>query len=185
MANTKIVDLEIVTSNFLKLLKKSKLPHMIVGGAAVNYFGDFRLTKDLDVVVALEPKNVNKLLSLLKKQSYIFHKKEIETLTKLSNRFVIADPSNTYRIDLWIPKTYYEKKAFERRKNKKTGAGLMPFITPEDLILFKLLANRQKDISDVEGILIRQKGKLDRKHLKFWAMALDKYDQLKKIEKGL
>ncbi|OGC23579.1 hypothetical protein A2291_00335 [candidate division WOR-1 bacterium RIFOXYB2_FULL_42_35] len=185
MVSAKIIDLEIVTANFIKLLKKTRVPYMIVGGGAVNYFGDFRLTKDLDVVIALEPSSVNGLLGLLDKNGYKFHKKELEMLAKLSNRFALADPSDTYRIDLWIPKTSYEKNALDRRQNKRTNHGLISFISPEDLILFKLLAGRPQDIIDLQGVLTRQKGKLDRKYLKFWAMALDKYEQLKKIEKEL
>ena len=185
METPKIIDLEIVTNNFIKLLKNSKIPYMVVGGLAVNYFGDFRLTKDIDVVIAIDLSKIEKILNLLGRGKYKFHKEEINALAKLSNHFTITDPSDTYRIDFWIPKTYYEKKAFARRKKKRTKTGLVSFITPEDLVLFKLIANRTQDILDVESILQRQKGKLDRKYLRFWAIALNIYEKLKKLEAKL
>lgn len=155
---------------------------MIVGGFAVNYFGRLRLTEDIDVVIAIDPPKVDALLKSLDRNKYKFHKEEIRILAKLSNRFTIADPTNTYRIDLWIPKTGFEKHAFQRRRRGKIDKSWFYFTSSEDLILFKLLAGRPQDVSDIEGILQRQKGKLDRDYLRFWAMALNKYEELKKIE---
>ena len=119
----------------------------------------------------------------LAKNKFIFRKKEIKTLVKLSNRFAVADPSDTYRIDLWIPKTDLEKKAFERKLKRKINSMTINLISPEDLILFKLLTDRPQDIIDIKSILARQKGKLDEQYLKFWSMALDKHKKLKKLEK--
>jgi hypothetical protein len=40
--------------------------------------------------------------------------------------------------------------------------------TAEDFIIHKTIANRGKDWGDVEGILIRQRGKLDIDYIRNW-----------------
>jgi len=157
---------------------------MLVGGLAVAYWGEPRFTKDIDLSVYLGPSGTDALLAELTKSKFIFHKKEIMTLVKLSNRFAIADPSDTYRIDLWLPRTDFEKSALDRRLKKIIDHKYINLISPEDLILFKLLANRPQDLLDIQGILARQKRNLDEKYLQYWAIAFDKYKELDKLKLG-
>jgi hypothetical protein len=50
----------------------------------------------------------------------------------------------------------------------------------EDLIIHKAIAAREKDWIDIEGILARQRGRLDQEHILNWldqfAQALDRPD---------
>ncbi|HJT25313.1 MAG TPA: hypothetical protein VJ873_12105, partial [bacterium] len=41
--------------------------------------------------------------------------------------------------------------------------------SPEDLILLKLIPGRTKDLADVEAIVARHGGSLDKKYLRSWA----------------
>ena len=50
-------------------------------------------------------------------------------------------------------------------------------MTPEDLILLKLLANRPSDQGDIADVLFVQ-GQLDEDYLKKWAGALEITDRL-------
>jgi hypothetical protein len=179
----RIVDLEKVLYDFVGLLNKIGLPYMIVGGLAVNYYGQIRTTEDIDIVASVKLKDIPGLLKALKEKKYKFHREEISALVRMGNRFAIADPSDTYRIDFWIPKFPYENQAFDRRRKTKIGNKTLYLICPEDLVLFKLLAGRYQDEIDAVGVLKRQKGKLDRKYLKFWAMYLKKHKDLKELEK--
>src|SRR3989339_1053839 len=166
-----MVKIEDVFVALIKLFSKHKIPYMVVGGFAVAFWGEPRLTKDIDLVLATSKDILTNLVDILRDNNYVFHYEELKMLAKLSNRFAIADATNTFRIDLWIPKTQYEQRAFERRINKKYNRDKISLISPEDLILFKLLANRTKDLDDIKGVLARQKGKLDREYLRFWSMA--------------
>jgi Nucleotidyltransferase of unknown function (DUF6036) len=53
-------------------------------------------------------------------------------------------------------------------------------VTPEDLVLLKLLANRPRDIGDVQDILFIQ-GQLDESYMKRWAVELGIADRLTSI----
>ncbi len=51
---------------FLKLLNAKKVKYLVIGGYAVGYYGYPRTTNDLDIFVAAEPKNAEKLVTVLR-----------------------------------------------------------------------------------------------------------------------
>ena len=62
----------------------------------------------------------------------------------------------------------------------------MRLIEPEDLIIHKCVAGRPRDLEDVEGILIRQRLRLDLDRIRRWLGALrevvDSHDPLSLFE---
>jgi len=52
------------------------------------------------------------------------------------------------------------------------------FVSPDDLILLKLIANRPRDQGDVADILFIQ-GQLDEQYMQNWAASLEITDRLK------
>ncbi|MDI6732008.1 MAG: hypothetical protein QME05_05495 [Candidatus Margulisbacteria bacterium] len=167
----------------IKTLNAIKIPYMLVGGFAVNYYGAPRATGDIDISLLVGHENIDVLLASLKKSKFSFYPDEIKMLIKISNHFLMFDPSNTYRIDCWIPKTNFEMQALRRRKKINFAGKSIYLPAVEDLILFKLIAGRSKDDEDLKWIIKRQKGKLDKKYLKFWSMALSVNRELNKFTK--
>lgn len=172
-----------VLIKLIKILNRLKVSYMVVGGFAVNYYGLPRATVDIDLAISVDPKSIKNLLTALRKEKYIFSQNEVTTLIKISNHFIIFDPSNTYRIDCWIPKTNFELQALNRRIKTKTAGISIYLPTAEDLVLFKLSAGREKDKEDLKWIINRQKETVDKKHLKFWSIALNIHRDLSKFIK--
>jgi len=52
---------------FLQLLNSEKIEYLIVGGYAVSYYGYPRPTGDLDVWIAIDPANAERLVGALTK----------------------------------------------------------------------------------------------------------------------
>lgn len=50
---------------FLKLLNDHQVEYLLVGGYAVGYYGYPRATADMDIWIALHPKNAEKIVSAL------------------------------------------------------------------------------------------------------------------------
>jgi len=48
----------------------------------------------------------------------------------------------------------------------------IPVISPEDLILYKLLSRRERDMDDIRDILSLQKRNIDINYMKKWAEEL-------------
>jgi len=171
-----------VLKKLVKIFQSQKIPYMLVGGIATSIYGEPRATKDIDLMVMVKPYHLGKLLSTLKKNKFQFHAEEAKVLLEFGNRIMIYDPTGILRIDLWIPKTNYEKQAFKRRKKEMLKKTTLFTVSVEDLILLKLLAGRPKDIIDIEGILVK-KPKLNQNYLRFWGIALNIYDKFQKVSK--
>lgn len=75
-------------------------------------------------------------------------------------------------IDLFLAETNYQSQLLTRRRYHQTEWFGAWFVSPEDLILLKLLAGRPKDPIDVGEVLFIQ-GDLDLQYLRHWAGVLE------------
>lgn len=66
----------------------------------------------------------------------------------------------------------FESNAFKRKKKIKIFDILASFPSPEDLILFKIITGRKKDIIDAENVVKRHGQEIDKDYLIKWAMKL-------------
>ncbi len=79
------------------------------------------------------------------------------------------------KIDLWIldPKNSYARSQFERRQEKAAFGRKVFFISPEDIVLQKLLwfkeTSADRDWNDVIGMLEFLSDSLDRRYIEHWS----------------
>jgi hypothetical protein len=79
----------------------------------------------------------------------------------------------------------FEIEAFKRRRKIKLYNKTAFFPTPEDLILFKIIPGREKDMLDAKTIVTRHKDKLDTAYLKKWGQVISDDLQDVKVYKRL
>ena len=84
----------------------------------------------------------------------------------------------TIDIDVFLAETPFQLQILERRQRHGAEGWEAWFVTAEDLILLKLLADRQKDRADIADILFIQSG-LDESYMKNWAEKLAITDALR------
>jgi hypothetical protein len=72
------------------------------------------------------------------------------------------------RCDFIIAQNALEYSGIKRARLKKIYSTKIKLISPEDLVIHKITSNRPRDIEDAEGILNRQRGKLDLHYIIFW-----------------
>ncbi len=166
------MDVRTVTKKALRALEEAKIPYMIVGGLAANYYGFPRATIDVDLAVKLEGEGVDRLIKAVKKANFEISEPEVREMVKAGDRFVMACPKSGYRVDFWLAKTDHEREAIERRRQVQIFGVRTWACSPEDLVLAKLDIGRGKDVDDALGVLHRQKGKLDMRYLKLRAERL-------------
>ena len=71
--------------------------------------------------------------------------------------------------DLMIAGTSYQQEAIDRAREEPIGAGeTARVLTPEDVIVHKLIAGRSQDLADIEAIL-QAKVLLDEGYIERWA----------------
>jgi hypothetical protein len=67
----------------------------------------------------------------------------------------------------------------KRRLHLEADGHTLSVVSPEDLVLFKLLAARPRDLGDVADVLFIQ-GQLDETYMRRWARELGVSDRLEK-----
>lgn len=160
----------------LKLSKKLKTRIVFSVGIATNIWGRPRLTYDIDGIIKIEDKKIPLFLSVLSKNGFSYDKKNpikiIHGLPLLTLKY------KEIFIDLFISRNEYQNQIFERMKFIKYQRIKLPTISPEDLVLLKLMSGRTRDLDDVRDIIKFQRN-LNFKYLKKWAKKLNIFSILK------
>jgi hypothetical protein len=156
----------------------------LIGGAIAEWaWGEPRATQDLDLVVNIPIKSVNKLSKELEKRDMLIPA-EIILNNILENRADI--PINAIHVYSGLKADLYPVRegdelrhsAFRRREQVDYGPpiGKVYIHSPEDLILYKLmyfgLSQQSKHSRDIAAILKSKKSELDLDYIEGWASRL-------------
>ena len=154
----------------INLLNSQENSYIVIGGLAVGMLGEARMTHDVDVLIAIDKKDINSFLELAKNNGFAFDQKTIDSDFELKGAFRIVYDS--FPVDFIVGRMPFEKEAFKRSIKLKLFKQSASFPTPEDLILFKLIPGREKDILDAKSIVLRHKNKLDISYMEKWAQVI-------------
>ena len=177
------ITLDEVFRNIIDVLEDQHLTYLVIGGVAAGIIGEARATQDIDILISIKDKDFPKFLKTAEAKGFKFDVAKIKETKAMQGMFRFM--YGPLRIDFIIGLMPFEESAFSRHLKIKLYDKTTSFPTPEDLILFKLLAGREKDIFDIKGLLIRHKGKLDLVYMKKWAPIIDEDLQTHRISKTL
>jgi len=141
--------------------KKNGWPFCVIGGLAVQHWGEPRFTKDVDLTILTgfggEEPVVDKCLTLFLPRT------ENARAFALENRVLLLKSSDGLGIDIALGALEFERSAVERAADIEVLDGkYLRLCSAEDLIVMKAFANRPLDWNDVQGIMVRQgTGNLD------------------------
>ncbi len=159
----------------LLLAEESKTDIMFIGGIAVSAWAVPRATYDVDAVALIDEKKIDDFLVLCRKYGFDYDEDSpVKHIQRLSFLTLSAATSSSEKIytDVFLARGLYFQSAIKRKKILTVFDIRIPVISPEDLILYKLIAGRNRDIEDVHEILLRQKDNLDMPYMKQWAEEL-------------
>jgi|Deesub1362B_J571_1020462.scaffolds.fasta_scaffold05994_4 predicted nucleotidyltransferase len=154
-------------SEIARFLEERGIPYFIIGGLALQHWGEPRFTRDVDVTVLVTSKVLESFVDavLSRFQARIPDAREFA----LRHRVLLIQAQNCVPIDLSLGIPGYEEEAFRRSVVVNfPGVGDLRLIGPEDLIIHKCVAGPPRDMEDVEGILIRQRMQLDLDLVRGW-----------------
>ena len=149
------------------ILEKLKIPYIITGGMAVSIWGRTRYTADIDIVVELLEKNIDLLakeLLSVDKDVYVSEDAMREAFER-KGEFNFIHPQSRLKVDFWIVKNDFNKQEIKRAIIKKIDGQKVNFVSPEDLILSKLLwyqmSESTRQLEDIESVLKISKVDID------------------------
>jgi predicted nucleotidyltransferase len=165
-------------------LKALGIPYIIIGGIANAVRGEPRTTHDADLKVLVKGMTIAQFRALAEVQFKPYRR---PWLGQAESALVISvEVAPDMIVDLLAAVLPYEEQAIQRAELIYFEDLLLPVCTAEDLIIHKAIANRTKDWQDIDGILLRQRGKLDVAYVRDWvaqfAEALEKPELVTRFE---
>jgi len=184
------MEIEDLLTQIAKIFDKLDIPYAVTGGMAVSVWGRPRFTADIDIVVELLEKNIDLLSKeLLKvdKDVYVSEDAMREAL-ETKGEFNFIHPQSQLKVDFWVVKDDFNKREIVRAITKEIDGKKVNFVTPEDLVLSKLLwyqlSESTRQLEDIESVL--RISKVDIKYIKNMARKQETIeileDLLKKIK---
>jgi hypothetical protein len=168
-ANTESTDMErTALSALARLLDSLSIEWTLIGALAANrYRASPRLTHDIDLLLADTGPGLDQLESALNSAGWSVRRADAagELLRLRHAELGVAD--------LIVAGTQYQLQALRRAHEEPIGEAVSArVLTPEDVILHKLIAGRSQDIADIEAI-IEGGVPLDERYLAEWARYWD------------
>jgi predicted nucleotidyltransferase len=154
-------------------VKKSSIPYMVIGGQAVLFYGEPRLTRDIDITMGIGVDGlgrVKKIIRIIGLKSLVEKEKEF-----VEQNMVLPtiDEKSGIRVDFIFSFSPYGRQAIERAKDVQLGRSFVRFASLEDLVIHKAIAGRARDLEDVKSILLKNP-KYDSVYIEKWLKEFDR-----------
>lgn len=138
-------------SDFLSLLNKYSVRYLVIGGWAVALHGKPRYTKDIDILVAKDLSNANKIMAVL--DEFGFSSLNLTIDDFLKDNYVIQLGFEPNRIDILTGVGKLDFNELENRKECRLIDNInLSLISVSDLIETKRIAARPQDIADISTL---------------------------------
>lgn len=147
-----------------RALNEHDVDYLIIGGVAVQAYGHVRTTQDVDVIVAPDARNLERLAAALEQlrarlKGVDAHLLSIDptdaTQLRAGANFGLATRAGgldvwTDAVELKGARSWEEMR--ERAVTAKVGEQSLRFVHLDDLIRMKLAAGREKDLQDIAAL---------------------------------
>lgn len=133
---------------FLKLLNSSEVEYLVVGGYAVGHYGYPRNTGDMDVWIAIHPRNAERMVEALR--AFGFAPPNLAPSIFLQEERIIRMGVPPFRIEVFttISGVNFEE-SYMRHESTVVDDVEVKFIGLDDLKANKLASGRPKDVNDL------------------------------------
>ena len=149
------------------------IPYMLTGSMAMNYYAQPRMTRDIDVVIAISPDDVGRVAALFRPDYYVSEENIRESIAHESI-FNLIHQESVIKVDCIIRKnSEYRRMEFGRRQKISVLDFITFIVSKEDLIISKLSwakeSNSDVQLSDVRNLLATG---YDDAYLRHWTREL-------------
>lgn len=176
-------------TSVIKALNEIGVQYMLTGSVASNFYGQPRLTHDVDLAVAINPGQIKILSSKFPSSRFYLSEEAAADAVKTRTMFNLIDSETGLKADFWIldENDSLKSSAFRRRRTAVV-LGQKTFIaTPEDIILLKLDWHRQSgesmvQLKDALAVFEIQRSDLDMDYLKSMAQSVGLAELLTNLE---
>ncbi len=158
------------------LLTISHVPGAIIGGVAASLQGQARATEDVDALLRLDERTLDRFLEMAMAQGFKPRIPDAVSFARRSAVHLLEHESSRVGVDLTICRLPFDSDAIDRSRIVVMDDLQFSVVAPEDLIIMKVIARRPQDFQDIRAV-VRANPQLDvrrvRAQVQEFAKALD------------
>lgn len=147
---------------YTEILAKNNIEYFISGSVAAIVYGEPRLTHDIDLIISLYDRDIDKFINAFPSNLFYCPPKEIiKTEIKRTSRghFNLIHHETGFKADVYLIGHEKLQKWALKNKIKISFAGSDIFLAPVEYVIIKKLefykeAGSQKHLEDIKNILI-------------------------------
>ena len=130
-------ELEVLTV-VTRRLESARIPYMVTGSIAANYYAVPRMTRDIDLVVELSADDTDRVCALFEADFYV-DRDAVRGAIAERGIFNLIHQAYVLKLDFIIKKdSEYRRAEFARRRRVTVDSHGFFIVAPEDLIISKL-----------------------------------------------
>jgi hypothetical protein len=146
-----------IVRDISRRFEQAHIAYMLTGSMAMNYYALPRMTRDIDVVIAISPNDVGRVTALFRGDYYV-SEENIRDSVEHESIFNLIHQESVIKVDCIIRKSSeYRKTEFERRRKISIGEFTTFIVSKEDLIISKLFwakdSRSEVQLGDVRNLL--------------------------------
>jgi len=154
-------------------LEGAGIGYMLTGSMAMNYYAQPRMTRDIDVVVALRPADAALVVRLFSSDYYV-SREAVDSSIAQQSLFNLIHNESVIKVDCIVRKqSEYRLAEFNRRQRIKIEDFETWIVSKEDLILSKLFwardSHSELQLRDVKNLVSTG---YDRAYIQQWTEEL-------------
>ncbi len=137
--------------DFLRLLNENEVEYLLIGGYAVGFYGYPRATHDMDIWIAVDPGNAEKMVDVM--IGFGFEEGALSGEIFLKSDAVVRMGVPPLRLEVLMSASGVEfHECYKRCLSEDIEGVSVKIIHLEDLLTNKIAAGRHKDLDDVSNL---------------------------------
>lgn len=133
----------------------------VFGAQAALIWGRPRLTTDVDVTVGAVPGGTPALVAALQAHRFTIRIDATPDFVRQTRVLPLVHGPSGLAADIVLAGPGLEDDFLARAVQVDAGGVLVPVLSPEDLLVTKVLAGRPKDLEDIRGVLAERGAQID------------------------
>ncbi len=125
----------------------------LFGAQAVQVWGQPRLSVDVDVTVRLGSRDVPSFVAGMRSAGFELRVEDRDDFLRRTSVLPFVHSGTSVPVDVVLAASGAEEEFLSRARVVRIAGAEVHVISPEDLVVTKVLAGRPKDLEDVRGIL--------------------------------
>jgi predicted nucleotidyltransferase len=154
-------------------LDRAGIGYMVIGGQAVQLYGEPRMTRDIDVTLGLDSDGLDQVLAVCSRCGLKPLPADAAAFARDTMVLPALEERTGIRVDFIFSLTGYERQAIARSRPVELGGTTVRFAALEDVVIHKLVAGRPRDIEDARTIVVKNPA-LDRGYVERWLEEFDR-----------